>query len=103
MNGISADGDIGLGENTGDLGPALKNSASAAREGVTDKLAAFRLLASEGIPRTNVYQLSMDMGSFGSINREIDFTEAPWPALRAAALVMMTFVFGVSFLKRCTI
>jgi hypothetical protein len=81
----------------------LAGTLTSARTSFQSRIQNVRLLSTGGIPQITTYNMSLNLGNFGSVNRVIDFNESPFPQIRLAILVMITFVIGNAFFKRLTI
>lgn len=88
----------GTGKPTGDPVGSLQ----VAREAMKNKLSNFQLLQQGTIPKVMAYQFSVST-PLGPIQKSIDFSKQPFPAIRAAMLVTLTLMLGNSLLKRITI
>lgn len=102
---LNYDGSGYTGDSQGTPGGDLKGKLDSTRGAINTAFGAnsFKLLAAGSIPKVMTYPFTMNLGSWGSFNRTIDFSQMPFPQFRAACLVVMTLGIGMSLMKRLTI
>ncbi len=104
-NAISYDASGDLGDSSGTPSGDLKGKLDSTRSAINTTFGAnsFKLLSQGTIPKVTTYPFIMNLGSWGTISRTVDFSQTPFPEFRAACLVVMTFGLGNSLMKRLTI
>lgn len=84
-------------------GAEVGDSVGALRESLIGKFAALGPLAPGSIGRTNLLPFELDCGRFGLVKRDISFSNAPFPQIRVACLVVFTMVLFLSFVRKLVI
>ncbi|MEO5713929.1 MAG: hypothetical protein ABIT37_10625 [Luteolibacter sp.] len=105
-NGLSSPDTSGdTGDSAGTPGGDTVGALGSARGAVQSAFGAnsFKLLAEGTIPTVSVYPFDLNLGSWGSYHRDVNFSATPFPQFRMACLVVMTLGLGVSLMKRLTI
>src|SRR5690606_18809223 len=103
MNGIDPEHGLGEGDEEGKPGD-VAGGLDDARGAFLSRFQNWKLI-SEGasIPKTNTYVVSLPLGQYGSLNRTLDFTQQPFPAIRTAVLILLTLGLGFNLMKRLSI
>lgn len=103
MNSINPDHEMGEGDEDGRPGD-VAGGLEDARETFLNRFQDWKLIAEgSSIPKTTNYTISLPLGKYGAINRSLDFTQQPFPAIRSAILILLTLGLGFNLMKRLSI